>query len=77
MSMTPVDQHIGRRIRGKRRALGLTEDDLAKALGVGRETIEAYERASVRVPSEHVIKLADILGVSVSYFFPATSCPES
>jgi transcriptional regulator with XRE-family HTH domain len=75
--MTPVDRHIGRRIRGKRRALGLTEDDLAKALGVGRETIEAYERASVRVPSEHIIKLGDILGVSVSYLFPANSCPES
>ena len=77
MSMTTVDQHIGRRIRGKRRALGLTEDDLAKALGVGRETIEAYERASVRAPSEHVIRLADILGVSVSYLFPANSCPKS
>jgi transcriptional regulator with XRE-family HTH domain len=75
--MTPVDRHIGRRIRGKRRALGLTEDELAKALKVGHETIEAYERASVRVPSEHVIKLGDILGVSVSYFFPMTPCPES
>jgi transcriptional regulator with XRE-family HTH domain len=77
MSMTPVDRHIGRRIRGKRRALGLTEDDLAKALRVGHETIEAYERASVRVPSEHIIKLVDILGVSVSYLFPANSCLES
>jgi transcriptional regulator with XRE-family HTH domain len=76
MSMTPVDRHIGRRIRGKRRALDLTEDDLAKAVGVGRDTIEDYERASVRVPSDHLIKLADILGVSVSYFFPTTPCPE-
>jgi transcriptional regulator with XRE-family HTH domain len=74
--MTPIDQHVGRRIRGKRRALGLTEDDLAKALGVGRDTIEAYERSATRVPSEHLIKLAELLGVSVSYFFPATPCPE-
>ena len=76
MSMTPVDRHIGRRIRGKRRALDLTEDDLARALGVGRDTIEDYERASVRVPSDHLVMLADILGVSVSYFFPTTPCPE-
>jgi transcriptional regulator with XRE-family HTH domain len=73
--MTPIDQHVGRRIRGKRRALGLTEDELAKALGVGCDTIEAYERAGARVPSEHLIKLADLLGVSVSYFFPTTPCP--
>jgi transcriptional regulator with XRE-family HTH domain len=73
--MTPVDQHIGRRIRGKRRALGLTEDNLAKALGVGRDTIEAYECAAARVPSEHLIELAKFLDVSISYFFPTTPCP--
>ena len=73
--MTPIDQHVGRRIRGKRRALGLTEYDLGKALGVGRDTIEAYERAGTRVATEHLIKLAELLGVSVSYFFPATPCP--
>jgi transcriptional regulator with XRE-family HTH domain len=71
--MTPIDGHIGRRIRGKRRALGLSEDDLARALGVGRDTIEAYERATLRVPPEHLIKLAEFLGVSISYFFP-TQC---
>jgi ribosome-binding protein aMBF1 (putative translation factor) len=71
--MTPIDGHIGRRIRGKRRALGLSEDDLARALGVGRDAIEAYERAALRVPPEHLIRLAEFLGVSISYFFP-TQC---
>jgi transcriptional regulator with XRE-family HTH domain len=74
--MTPVDRHIGRRIRGKRRALGLSEDAVAQALGIGRDTIEGYERATERVPPEHLIKLADFFGVSVSYFFPATPCPR-
>ena len=73
--MTPVDQHVARRIRGKRRALALHEDDLARVLGVDRATIEAYERAAARVPSEHLVKLADYFGVSVSYFFPTTPCP--
>jgi ribosome-binding protein aMBF1 (putative translation factor) len=52
--LTPADSHIGRRIRGKRRALALTVDDLAKALGVDPSVIEAYEHASVSVPSEHL-----------------------
>jgi transcriptional regulator with XRE-family HTH domain len=73
--MTPVDQHVGRRLRGKRRALGLTVDDLARALGLGRETIEAYEYATERIPSEHLIRLASVLDVSVSYFFPTSPCP--
>ena len=77
MSMTPLDQHVGRRIRGKRRALGLSQDDLAAELGVGRDTIDAYERATTRVPPDHLLRLATFLGVSVAYFVPTTPCPSS
>ena len=73
--LTRVDQHVGRRIRGKRRALDLSEKILADALGVGPEVLEAYERATTRVPAEHLIRLSELLGVPVSYFFPATPCP--
>lgn len=73
--MTPVDQHVGRRIRGKRRALAFTVGDLAKALGVDPSQVEAYERGTTRVPPEHLTRLSEFLGVPVSYFFPATPCP--
>jgi transcriptional regulator with XRE-family HTH domain len=71
---TPVDQHVGRRIRGKRRALGLSEESLATALGVEANQIAAYERAIERVPSDQLIRLSQVLGVPLSYFFPATPC---
>jgi transcriptional regulator with XRE-family HTH domain len=74
--MTPIDRHVGRRLRGKRRALGLSEDDLARVLGVGRDVIEGYERATMRIPGEHLLKLANFLGVAISYFFPTTPCPR-
>jgi len=70
-AVTPVDQHVGRRIRGKRRALGLSEENLAIELGVAAVRIAAYERAEERVPSDHLIRLSEILDVSVIYFFPA------
>jgi transcriptional regulator with XRE-family HTH domain len=73
----PVDQHVARRIRGKRRALGITEDSLAKALGVDASRIEAYERAKERVPSEHLVRLSEILGVPLGYFFPSPSNPPT
>jgi transcriptional regulator with XRE-family HTH domain len=76
-SSTRVDQHVSRRIRGKRRALALTEDDLAKALGVERSMIEAYERAGARVPLEHLTRLSELLGVPVSYFLPAALFPAA
>ena len=74
--MTPVDRHVGRRIRGKRRALGLSEDDLAKALGVDVARIRAYERGTERVPSEHMVRLSELMEVPLSYFFPTTPCPS-
>jgi transcriptional regulator with XRE-family HTH domain len=66
--MPPVDERIGRRIRGKRRALDLSQADLARAMGVGSDSIEAYERAVTRVPPEHLTKLAELLGVTLGYF---------
>jgi transcriptional regulator with XRE-family HTH domain len=70
--VTADDRHIGRRLRGKRRALGLSEDFLARQLGVESGQIEAYERATERVPSEHLIRLSEIFEVPLSYFLPAT-----
>lgn len=69
--MAPLDLHVARRIRGKRRALGLSVDSLASALGVEAGLIEGYERATERVPSDHLIRLSEILDVPLSYFFPA------
>lgn len=63
-----IARRIARRIRGKRRALGLTQDQVADALGVPPATIEAYERATLSVPPEHLVKLAELFEVSPSYF---------
>lgn len=71
--MTRVDQHVGRRIRGKRRALGLSEAALAKAVGIEPEQIEAYERAVERVPTEHLVRLGEVMDVPLSYFLPAST----
>jgi transcriptional regulator with XRE-family HTH domain len=76
-AVTWVDQHVGRRIRGKRRALGLSEDALGRALGIDAGQIGAYERAAERVPSEHLARLSEVMDVPLTYFFPATPCPGS
>jgi transcriptional regulator with XRE-family HTH domain len=75
--VTSVDQHVGRRIRGKRRALALTQEDLANALGVDSDRIEAYERGTEPVPREQLDRLSAILGVTVDYFLPTMPPPAS
>ena len=42
--MTPVDQHVGRRIRGKRRALGLTQEDFAARFRIPVGTLRDWEQ---------------------------------
>ncbi len=73
--VTQIDQHVGRRIRGKRRALGLTENELATALGVDAARLGAYERGMARVPSGNLVRLSEIMEVPLSYFFPTAPCP--
>ncbi len=64
------DARIGRRIRGKRRAMGLEQGMLARVLGVQVEAIQAYENGTAPVPDQHLRLLADYFGVSVDYFVP-------
>jgi ribosome-binding protein aMBF1 (putative translation factor) len=71
-----VDKHVGRRIRGKRRAMGLSEADLAKTLAIDSDRIVAYEAGAARVPAEHLVKLCEYFNVRISYFFPAAPQPS-
>jgi len=69
-----IDQHIARRVRGKRIALGLTQAALAKVVGIATELIEDYELAVSPIPDDHLQQLSQGLGVPLSYFLPSASC---
>jgi transcriptional regulator with XRE-family HTH domain len=70
------DRHVARRIKGKRIALGLAEVDVAAVLGVEYGIIEAYERGTEPVPSEHLARLGEYFGVPLGYFLPAVPYPQ-
>lgn len=58
---------IGQRIRLRRQELGLTQDDLAKALGVTPQHISAIE-LDQRAPSlDSLVNLAKELGVTTDF----------
>ncbi len=71
-----IDQHVARRIKGKRLALGLSEDDIAKAIGVQRRQVVEYERAETRVPADQLLRLSAFMDVPISYFFPSAPSPS-
>jgi len=67
--MDEIDIHLGRRLRRRRRLLGLTQQDLAEACGVRFQQIQKYECASNRMSAARLWQLADILDVTISYFY--------
>jgi len=71
-TVTPGNRHVACRLRGKRRALALSCDAVASAIGVGCDQVEAYETGAVSVPPEHLQLLSQYLDVPVSYFLPET-----
>lgn len=64
-----VDQHVGERIRRRRRALGLSQDTLADSLGLTFQQVQKYERGTNRVSASKLYQIAQTLQVTVSYFF--------
>lgn len=64
-----VETHAAGRIRLRRALLGMSQSDLAKALGITFQQVQKYERGSNRVSVGKLYRLADILDVPVMFFF--------
>ena len=64
-----IDIHIGKRLRWRRRAVGLTQGELARRIGVRFQQIQKYECAANRTSAAILWKLACALEVRVSYFY--------
>jgi transcriptional regulator with XRE-family HTH domain len=66
---SPVDEHVGQRLRQRRVALGLSQSDLAQLLGISFRQIQKYEKGANRVGASRLFDTARVLGVSIDYFF--------
>lgn len=65
----PIDIHVGSRMRVRRNLVGLSQEQLGKALGVTFQQIQKYERGINRMGSSRIYQIAQILSVPVGYFF--------
>ena len=65
----PIDVHVGKRIRLRRTLLGISQVALAEAIGLTFQQIQKYEKGSNRVSSSRLMDMANVLDVSVPYFF--------
>jgi len=66
---TDVDIYVGKRLRRRRRLLGLTQQDLAGQVGVRFQQIQKYECGANRITASRLFSLATALNVNINYFF--------
>ena len=66
---TDIDLHLGRRLRRRRRLLGLTQQQLALAVGIRFQQIQKYECGANRISAARLWQLAEALETPVAYFY--------
>ena len=65
----PIDIHVGGRLRLRRLAVGLSQERLAKSIGITFQQIQKYERGTNRIVASRLHDLSRVLDVPVGYFF--------
>ncbi len=66
---TPIDIHVGARVRLRRHLLGMNQTKLAGAIGVIYQQIQKYEKGTDRISASRLFNLGRALDVPVSFFF--------
>jgi transcriptional regulator with XRE-family HTH domain len=64
-----VDVHVGKRVRERRVQLGMSQKNLAAAVGVSFQQIQKNERGTNRIGASRMLELSKALDVPVSFFF--------
>ncbi len=65
----PVHIHDGQRLRHRRWMVSMTQQQLAEKVGIKFQQIQKFETGMNRVSASRLWDIADVLGVSVSFFF--------
>jgi transcriptional regulator with XRE-family HTH domain len=68
-----INRSIGRRLRRRRRLMGLTQSDVAERCGVRFQQVQKYEAGQTGISAVQLVRLADVLSVPVGYFFEGVS----
>lgn len=64
-----IDLHLGRRLRRRRRLLGLTQQQLGDRVGIRFQQIQKYECGANRISAARLWQLAEALQAPITYFY--------
>ena len=76
-SPNPIDVHVGLQVRLRRKALKISQEKLAEALGLTFQQVQKYERGANRISASKLYEIARALRVSIAWFFEGLSDPTA
>jgi transcriptional regulator with XRE-family HTH domain len=69
MSRRDIDAHVGKRLRLRRTMMGLSQEAVAKAIGITFQQVQKYEKGSNAMNAGRLYEFARFMNVPVAYFF--------
>ena len=73
MKKKGIYQEIAQKLTELRKAKGLSQDEMAKQLGMAQSTYAGYEAANRKVPMDVLVRLADFFHVSTDFLLGKTT----
>ena len=64
-----TDEHVGARVRMRRKMLGMSQTQLADALGITYQQVQKNETGINRIAASRLQQMSHILQVPVAFFF--------
>jgi transcriptional regulator with XRE-family HTH domain len=61
-----ADRVVGQRVRARRNAVGMSQDELGKALGVSFQQVQKYENGTNRVSTGRLFQVCQALKCSIA-----------
>jgi len=67
--LAQIDKKIGKKIKQMRKALGLSQIDLAERIGLSFQQIQKYEKGASKISVFRLEQISKALGVNIKIFF--------
>lgn len=77
MTKQEVDIHVGKRLRQRRTMLGLSQEALAKAVGITFQQVQKYEKGANAMSASRLYEFARFMRVPVAHFFEGLEQQEA
>jgi len=75
MTKQDIDAHVGKRLRLRRTMMGLSQEALAKAVGITFQQVQKYEKGVNAMNSNRLYEFSLFMHIPIAFFFDGLNQP--